>query len=240
MGIEKETAVPLYEQICSYVKENIGSGKYVPGELLPSEADFQKKFGVSRITVRRALKILCEQGLLRSVQGKGTYVNDLYSKDWSVMRSFSNDVVAQGHIPSTKIVSFKKIKAPQNIAENLEVLKGTEVYALKRLRYIDGTPFWLTTSYILADIAQGLSADYFSRKGSAQSLFFVLHQDFGVDFKVYKEIKGPEQIDSKEVQMLGQTKEMDVQTKASLFRDSNDKAIVYESTVLIVTKEQAH
>lgn len=231
MEIEK-SAMPLYEQICNNIRETIASGKYKPGDLLPSEAEYQKAFGVSRITVRRALKVLCEQGILRGVQGKGTYINDLYSKDWTIMRSFSNDVIAQGHVPSTKILRFKKIKASLSMAKMLEIEEGTELFAIKRLRYIDDKPFWLTASYVLCDVAPQLSPDFFSRKGRAQSLFFVLHNDFALEFKMYKEIKGPEEIDLNDIKLLNQQDVDGVCTKASLFRDSNDRAVVYESTIL--------
>ncbi len=236
MVIGKESATPLYEQICVYVREAIQSGKYKPGDLLPSEADFQKYFSVSRITVRRALKLLCDEGVLRSVQGKGTYVNELYEKDWSLMRSFSNDVIAQGHIPSTKMLHFRKIKATKQVAGMLEVEEGTEVYALKRMRYIDSVPFWVTTSYILASAAPGLTAEYFSVKGSAQSIFFVLRTDFSIEFNRYKEVTAPENIDPKDMELL-QSDYVTLSTKASLYRDTNNKPIVYEHTVLISNEQ---
>ncbi len=236
MEIGKGSATPLYEQITCYVRESIQSGEYKPGELLPSEADFQQYFGVSRITVRRALKLLCEEGVLRSVQGKGTYVNELYTKDWSLMRSFSRDVIAQGHIPSTRMIHFKNIKADRFVADMLEVEEGTEVYALKRLRYIDEAPFWVTTSYILSSRAPGLTQDYFSKKGSAQSIFFVLHTDFGIEFNKYKEVKPPEKIDAHDSELL-QSDYFALRTKASLYRDTNDVPIVYEHTVLISNEQ---
>lgn len=236
MVVGKESAKPLYEQICVYVREAIQTGKYEPGDLLPSEADFQKYFNVSRITVRRALKLLCNEGVLRSVQGKGTYVNELYSKDWSLMRSFSQDVISKGHVPSTKIIHFKKIKAPRNVAAILELSEADEVFAVKRIRYIDEVPFWVTTSYIVANAAPDLSADYFSVKGSAQSIFFVLKNDFEIEFDKYKEVTAPEKIDPRDAQLL-QSDSFALRTKASLYRQTNNIPVVYEHTVLISNEQ---
>ena len=72
--LDTNNAVPLYEQLRVALRERLDSGVLDPGERLPSEAELCRKYGVSRITVRRAVDELVEEGILERRQGKGTFV----------------------------------------------------------------------------------------------------------------------------------------------------------------------
>lgn len=74
MSIESYASAPLYLKVKHYIEENINNGVYVPGKSLPSEADFVDKFGVSRVTVRKALRELEQRRILERIPGKGTFV----------------------------------------------------------------------------------------------------------------------------------------------------------------------
>lgn len=67
---------PLYRQIADRIREQIARGELKPGDALPTESALQTKFGVSRVTVRQALRQLVEQQILESIQGSGTYVKE--------------------------------------------------------------------------------------------------------------------------------------------------------------------
>ena len=68
---------PLYRQIADRIREQIARGELKPGDALPTESALQTEFGVSRVTVRQALRQLVEQQILESIQGSGTYVDFL-------------------------------------------------------------------------------------------------------------------------------------------------------------------
>ena len=72
--LDTNNAVPLYEQLRVALRERLDSGVLDPGERLPSETELCQKYGVSRITVRRAVDELVEEGILERRQGKGTFV----------------------------------------------------------------------------------------------------------------------------------------------------------------------
>ncbi|MEE1274075.1 MAG: GntR family transcriptional regulator [Olegusella sp.] len=72
--LDEESLTPLYQQVMEKIKRGIESGAYATGEKIPSEAELSEMYSVSRITVRRAVEELVEQGLLTKRQGKGTYV----------------------------------------------------------------------------------------------------------------------------------------------------------------------
>src|ERR1700722_6419479 len=82
MSFSKATVqLPKYQQVVEAVKNEILSGRYTPGQKLPSEAALVRRFGASRITVGRAVRELKEQGLVRRIAGSGTYVRPRSAKD---------------------------------------------------------------------------------------------------------------------------------------------------------------
>src|SRR6516164_7428856 len=71
-----QRVVPLYYQAQHTISQRISRGEYAPGSQLPSESELSRELGVSRVTVREALRVLAQEGLLVKVQGKGTFVSD--------------------------------------------------------------------------------------------------------------------------------------------------------------------
>ncbi len=230
MLIDKTISTPYYLQISNYIKNEIRNGAYKEGQLMPSEQEMQMKFDVSRITVRKAYKVLVDEGILRPMKGKGTYVNSTQSQDWTSMKSFTQDVIKCGHVPSTKIINFDVVKATADIASNLNVAIGTECYYLNRLRYIDDRAVWLTKTYIRCSAAKNLSPDYFSIKGVGQSIFHVLKYNYGLSFKVGPTISIQNWASDQDAQLLHLNQKEPVICKASIVNDENDNTIIYECT----------
>lgn len=231
MPIKKNSAVPLYIQIAKFIEDEIDNGKYADGEIMLSEAKMQKKFDVSRITIRNAYKVLIDNGILKTIKGKGTFVNILEKDDWIGLRSFTHDVIARGRIPSTKIIEFKRVTIPEYVALNLKVGLDTECFYLKRLRFIDNKAVWLTKSYILCDIAEDLTKDYFSIKGYGQSIFRVLSMDFGVEFKEGTAMSSQNSISEEEAKLLKIDNDKPIICRSSIKTDRQDRPVVYENTI---------
>ena len=74
MKLDKESTVSLYIQLMHVIKEQIHNGTYLEGEQIPTEGELSKMYNISRITIRRAIEELCQQGYLKKIQGKGTFV----------------------------------------------------------------------------------------------------------------------------------------------------------------------
>lgn len=74
MTVDLDGPDPIYQQIAAVIAQRIRDGVYQPHRPIPSEAAMQDEFGVSRKTARQAVRVLNEQGLTRTVKGKGTYV----------------------------------------------------------------------------------------------------------------------------------------------------------------------
>lgn len=231
MLIDKSLGTPYYIQISEVIEKEIADGVYSNGEMMPSELDMQKKFDVSRITIRKAYKVLADNGLIKSIKGKGTFVNILEEDDWISLNSFTRDILEKGHVPSTKIIEFEKVQASNYVAENLQVKAGTECFYLKRLRCIDKKGVWLTKTYVVCDVAPDLSQDYFSKKGYAQSIFSVISMNWGVQFRKGPTISIENEVSENDGKLLNIDKNKPVIYRATTFSDETGRIVIYENTI---------
>ena len=97
-----DSSTPKYKMIAADIEQKIMDGTLKSGELLNSELKTQQEYNVSRVTVRKAYQLLAKKGIIRTVHGVGTFVNDLYTKDWTWMSSFSSEVLKTGHVPTPR------------------------------------------------------------------------------------------------------------------------------------------
>lgn len=141
--LELNSPKPLYEQLETIIKHDISSGKYAPGQKMPSEAELCETYEVSRITVRRALQNLCDQKMLERKQGKGTFVANHKHKTMlnNSVVGFTEALERSGHIAKHTIIEKKYIQADAENAEKLQVNEGTLLVYVRRLLYDNGLPF---------------------------------------------------------------------------------------------------
>ncbi|MGH3220045.1 MAG: GntR family transcriptional regulator [Streptosporangiaceae bacterium] len=76
MTVDHESAVPVYRQVAAILREAIQRGDYRPGRPIPSETRLADEWGISRLTVRKGVRVLVDEGLVHVVQGRGTYVTE--------------------------------------------------------------------------------------------------------------------------------------------------------------------
>src|SRR6056297_1407076 len=115
--IQNNSTQPLYQQIKRALAGRIIDGDYQPHERLPSESELMKVFGVSRITVRQALRDLHREGLVFSVQGKGTFVSKPKAvQDVQRLQGFGESMMPQGYETSTRVIDLKEVRPPQDVA----------------------------------------------------------------------------------------------------------------------------
>lgn len=225
------TNQPLYQQVAEKIQERIGSGEFPPGSMMMSEAAAQKEYNVSRVTVRKAFGSLIDKGILRTIRGKGTFVNDVETQDWTWMKSFSREVLASGHVPTTKLIKFRIMKADAQIANRLMIEEGVDCFYLKRIRCIDNKPVWLTKSYIPYALVPELTRDHFSVAGMAQSIFRVIDLNFGIKAVRGEEIQEAVNIPEKDAPYLGIQTNKPVISKAFVAYNEQGMPIIYENTV---------
>ena len=153
------TVRPLYHQIYQRMLANIRGGVWLQGEKIPAEQELCSLYGASRITVRRALQMLVDGGYLERSQGRGTYVRHQVLKPRLPSLYSFLDMASNGtERLESLLLCFEKRPCPEEIAQKLEIPAGTEVFFMERMRFQGKRPFSYSRTYLLCELAPGLTA----------------------------------------------------------------------------------
>lgn len=175
LTIQKESAIPLHAQLAEMLRAQIRQQQYLPGDQLPSERELCEQFGISRITVRKALGTLTQEGLVYSTVGKGSYVSaPRLREELQPLSSFTQDMQRRGMVASSQVLEARLTPAGEDCAARLLVPYGTEVVFLRRLRLADGQPIAVQFSYL----PHNLCPDVLRYDFSTRSLFDVLRSEY--------------------------------------------------------------
>lgn len=168
--LNRNSFEPLYVQLTEKIKVMINQ-QFKPGDRLPSETDLIAHYNVSRNTARQAIKVLEQQGFVVSRRGKGTFVASKGSRyELARLVSFSEDMRQRGLKPDTRLLGLTQIPPAANIAAELRLQPGEQVYEIHRLRLADAEPMAISTAYIPCVLLPGLSGEAIA----AGSLFELL------------------------------------------------------------------
>ncbi len=142
-----------------------------PDQLIPSEHELCAQYGVSRITVRKALADLIHEGLLYTVQGKGTFVAARkFRIEWAQeMAGFHADMARRGLQVKVRVLEQAVVPAERHVAEELNLQIGDPVVKVVRLRFADEQPFDIATNYTPWVVFPGLEKEDLAR-GSIYAL----------------------------------------------------------------------
>lgn len=131
---------PLYLQLQQIIREAVRNNVLRQDEAIPAERDLAQEYGISRITVRKAISGLVEEGLLSRRWGSGTFVSGRVEKNFSAITSFSEDMLSRGRRPSNSWVSRTTGTVTPEEALSLSLSPGATVYRFQRIRYADDIP----------------------------------------------------------------------------------------------------
>ncbi len=146
-----------YQQIADSLRRRVEAGEFTAGGLLPSEADLVARYKASRVTVRRALEDLRDEGLVDSRQGSGWFVaTDPLPQNLGRLGTIEDQLLDSGRASERRILDFAFVAAPAHVAE---LLGADDVLMTRRLNLADGEPFALVTVWCPAELASGLSRD---------------------------------------------------------------------------------
>ena len=151
-----KAAIPLYQQVIDIIKNEINSGAYKAGARIPNEFELAESYKVGRVTVRRAIEELVQQGYLTKRQGKGTFVNAPKLKrkirQKGDVQSFTEGCAANDMVPGARLVSRTVVAATHEDAAFFGVEPGCELIVVERVRTADGIPVMLeNNAFVLAD-----------------------------------------------------------------------------------------
>ena len=177
MSVARDSSEPLWVQVFRRLADDIASAALAPGRHLPSERALCDRFGVSRITLRRALRELAEQGLIAPSTGRGWNVAaEPVGEPANALMSFTALGAARGLRASARVLSEVRRPATLDESEAFRVAPGSELLDLERLRFLDEVPIAINRALVALARAPALVGVDFAEA----SLFGVLEERCGL------------------------------------------------------------
>ena len=164
--MERGRGIALWRQIEQQLTADIAAGVYPEGSRLPTEPELASRFAVNRHTLRRAIRALGDQGLVRVEQGRGTFVQENVV-DYMIGRRtrFSEIISSQNRTPGGQLLRAYEVDAPSTVAKALKVRQGTRCSCLETVSEVDSRPVNLATNYFPVKRFPGL-IDVYAETGS--------------------------------------------------------------------------
>jgi GntR family transcriptional regulator len=163
--------------LATFLRKRIVSLELGPGDSLPSEEALADEYGVSRITVRHALSILAEEGLLTRQRGKGTFVSERARiVDSPRSSGFIEDIIAMGHKTRVKILHLGMVQAHGTVQERLGLNPPARVLRIEKVRLLDGNPF----SYVVNHLPEKIGLRIQSMDLTERPLLSILEEDLRI------------------------------------------------------------
>jgi len=177
-AIDRSSPLPFYYQLKQILLADLHARGLAPGTRLPGDHELCGLYDVSRTVVRQALAELETEGVIERVKGRGTFVAQHRTAQRLVqsLTGLFEDVAARGGHLRSDVRRQEVVPADAQIAEQLQLEPGAPVAVIKRLRFVDGEPWVLATTYLPHDLAPGLVHEDLSD----QSLYAVLETSYGV------------------------------------------------------------
>jgi GntR family transcriptional regulator, N-acetylglucosamine utilization regulator len=227
--LDQQSFVPYYEQIVDQFRTLVKEKKLSEGETFYSEGEVARMLGISKMPVRQAFQKLRSEGLLVVSRGKRPIVGSgKLPWNFQQLRGFSEEMRRRGLQPSAKVISLERKEPDGEVMQALNLQSGEEVYCLKRLRYVDGAPVAVVTSYLPALIFPDI--DKLDLQG--QSLYHVFEQVYKRKLHWAEEVIGAAIVNSEDAQLL----QAAVGSAALLIKertyDTREVAIEYSVSVL--------
>jgi GntR family transcriptional regulator len=156
--LDEASSQPLYQQLQRALRQAIETRILSPDDALPPERDLATDFAVSRITVRKAIDGLVNEGMLVRRQGSGTFVCTRVEKNFSKLTSFSEDMRARGRNPRSVWLRRSSGTVTPEESLTLRSSPGTPVYRFHRIRFADEAPMSIEYATVLASCLPSLDS----------------------------------------------------------------------------------
>ncbi len=199
--LDKNVPIPLYFQLEKLILEEIESGAYPVGSMIPTEKELSQMFDISRTTVRQAITDLVQKEQLYRIKSKGTFVSrpKISQEFIQSILSFNEDVMHAGRTPSTEVLDLKIVRLPQEIAVQMGLAADTNAIYLYRKRYADADPIVRVETYLPYDTCSFLLEHDFTR----ESLYDVLSTQDNTKVTRIKRLCEARPANSEDVAVLG-------------------------------------
>jgi GntR family transcriptional regulator len=185
MRADRSRPEPLWHQAEQALRAQIADGTWPDGTQLPNEGKLSEMLGVSRITIRHALRNIEESGLLRREHGRGTFVRtSTVTAGVRGLTSFTQEMADRGLVVGSRVLEMVEIPASTEVANALEIAEGDAVVMMRRLRAGNNQPIGIQTAYMSAVRVPG----FVDIGEPGPSLYAALKTHFGITPQVAREI----------------------------------------------------
>ncbi len=197
--LHRGNGLPLYQQIQQRLAAQIQSGAFKPSEPLPSIQKIAAQMGVSQMTVRQAVKSLCELGIIYSRQGKGTFISGAkLEKEFRHVLSFSEEARAHGATPHSRLLSFNIQPPTQETKSALSLADAEMVFRLRRVRFEDSMPIGIECSCLAVSACPSLMETF----NPETSLYEKLSGEYGIQLTITEEVIEVGKANAEEARLL--------------------------------------
>lgn len=163
---------PPYRRVKQFLKDGLVAGQWQAGALMPSETELVAQFGVSRMTVSRALRELQDDGLVQRVQGAGTFAAPLHRVASTLtIRDLHEEIESRGHQHQARVQIQRAEPAPAALADQLGLAAGDEIFHTLIVHLENGQPLQLEDRFVNPACSPGYLQADFSRTTPTQVLF---------------------------------------------------------------------
>lgn len=208
-----------YKEIANSIEEEILKGVYNEVKKLPKEEDLINKYEASRTTIRKAISILVNKGYVYQVQGSGIFLREAAVKDYislenlkGLTRDYPNKTI------KSQVIDFKVVQADEELAKQMKCEINTNIYAVKRLREIDGRKFTLEYTYFNKNIIPYLNEEILTK-----SVYSYIINDLNLNIGFADKVIYADKLDEESANYLN--------------LEVNDPALIIENTVFLVNGE---
>ena len=197
--LDRASFTPMYAQIQSQLLSLIQAGTLRAGDLLPSEEQLSRIFGVSRMTARQALQTLKNQGFAARNKGQGTYVSQpRVEQDISHLCGFTAEMRALGIKASSRVLHSGLMASPENISAVFGLPAGSRVFHLQRVRLADGIPLAIEEIHLPAQRFPGIERLSFAHR----SLYETMRERYQIRLSRVDEILEARAATKREAELL--------------------------------------
>ncbi len=159
LAVRTDYPDPLWVQAVDLIRRDVADGHLPVGSRLPPERELCEALNISRVTLRKALAHLVEEGVLRSSHGRGWFVAGVAGTDWpNSLESFSETATRMGLTASSRILRQEVVPATIDEAEELSIAPGAPLFHLERVRLLDDVPIAIDDSRVPAVLVPGIEA----------------------------------------------------------------------------------
>lgn len=176
--LNRRVPIPLYYQLKEMIKEQIEDGSFKPGDLLPSERELSERYGISRPTVRQAIKDLVYEGFLVREKGRGTFVSKPKLDYGFIQRfvTFYDDMAQHGLKVKTRVLRQELREAGKRVARFLNLEPQDQIIFLERLRFVEDQPVVRVRNHIPYRLCPGLLQEDLTDR----SLYRLMAEKYGL------------------------------------------------------------